>query len=129
MATASRTVDVTALMDDRKLSGFNYRLIALSWFITVFDGLDIMMVSFTAPYMRDELHLTKAMLGNIFAIGTAGMVIGGLACAYIGDRIGRRPMILACAFTFGVLTIATGLTSTYEALLTLRFLDGLAIGG
>jgi AAHS family 4-hydroxybenzoate transporter-like MFS transporter len=126
---AARTVDVTALMDDRRLSAFNYRLIALSWIITVFDGLDIMMVSFTAPYMRDELHLTKAMLGNIFAIGTAGMVIGGLACSYVGDRIGRRPMILACAFTFGILTIATGLTSTYEALLALRFLDGLAIGG
>src|SRR6478736_731942 len=122
MATrAPRKVDVTALMDDRRLSAFNYRLIALSWLITVFDGLDIMMVSFTAPYMRDELQLTKAMLGNIFAIGTAGMVIGGLGCSYIGDRFGRRPAIIGCAFAFSVLTILTGLASSYPALLALRF--------
>ena len=129
MERPARTVDVAALIDDRRLSPFNTMLIALSWLITVFDGLDMMMVSFTAPYMRDELHLTKAMLGNIFASGTAGMVAGGLIFSYVGDRIGRKPTVIATAFAFGVLTIATALARTYPQLLALRFLDGLAIGG
>ena len=126
---AARTVDVAALLDGRRLSPFNYRLIILSWLITLFDGLDMSMVSYTAPYMRDELGLTKLMLGNVFSAGAAGMVVGGLVLASLGDRIGRRPTILIAAFTFGILTIATGFARTYPQLLALRFLDGFATGG
>jgi AAHS family 4-hydroxybenzoate transporter-like MFS transporter len=129
MAGTDRTVDVAALLDERRLSPFNYRLIVLSWLITLFDGLDMTMISFTAPYMRDDLHLDNYMLGNLFSAGTAGMVIGGLILASLGDRIGRRPTILLAAFTFGFLTIATGFATSYHALLVLRFLDGVATGG
>jgi AAHS family 4-hydroxybenzoate transporter-like MFS transporter len=124
-----RTVDVAALLNERKLSSFNVKLIILSWLITVFDGLDMMMVSFTAPYMRDEMGLSKPMLGYVFSAGTMGMVLGGLIFSNIGDRIGRRPTVVFCAFTFGLLTIATAFANSYESLLALRFLDGLAIGG
>lgn len=129
MNRLSRTVDVAALLDHRKLSSFNIKLILLSWLITVFDGLDMMMVSYTAPYMRDEMHLTKTMLGWVFSAGTIGMVVGGLVFSNIGDRIGRRQTVIFCAFTFGLLTIATAFAGSYDALLALRFLDGLAIGG
>ncbi|MBO9581146.1 MAG: MFS transporter [Sphingobium sp.] len=97
--------------------------------ITLFDGLDMFMVSYTAPYMRDELSLTTIEIGNIFSIGTFGMVVGGLAFTYVGDRIGRRPTIVFAGLAFGFLTLVTGFATTYHALLALRFLDGLAIGG
>ena len=126
---APRTVDLAALIDGRKLTPFNYVLIALSTLITLFDGLDMFMVSYTAPYMRDELHLSTIEIGNIFSIGTAGMVVGGLAFTYVGDRIGRRPTIVFAGLAFGVFTFITGFATTYPWLLTLRFLDGLAIGG
>jgi AAHS family 4-hydroxybenzoate transporter-like MFS transporter len=57
------------------------------------------------------------------------MVVGGLIFTYVGDRIGRRPTIVMCTFAFGILTFLTGFATNYPALLTLRFLDGLAIGG
>jgi AAHS family 4-hydroxybenzoate transporter-like MFS transporter len=126
---APRTIDLAALIDGRKLTPFNYVLIALSTLITLFDGLDMFMVSYTAPYMRDELGLTNGQLGNVFSSGTVGMVIGGLAFTYVGDRIGRRPTIVFAGLAFGVLTFATGFATTYPTLLLLRFLDGLAIGG
>jgi AAHS family 4-hydroxybenzoate transporter-like MFS transporter len=127
--SSRRTVDVAALLDARRLTAFNYRLIILSWLITVFDGLDLMMISFTAPYMRDQLHLTKGMLGTLFSTGTAGQILGGFLFCYIADRIGRRPTVIATAFLFGVLTIATAAAQNFEQLLALRFFDGLAIGG
>lgn len=129
MAEPSRVMDVARLIDGRKLGPFNYKLIALSWLITVFDGFDMMMISFTAPWMRDELSLDRIQLGNIFSAGIIGMMIGGFAFAYIGDRFGRRRTIVTAAFAFGVLTMATALARSYEALLVLRFLDGFAIGG
>ncbi len=127
--TARRTLDVSAIINGRRLSGFNYSLIVISWLITVFDGFDMMVVGFTAPYMRDEFHLSKMMLGRVFSAGLVGMMLGGFFFSYLGDRIGRRPTVVIAAVSFGILTAATGLAPSYEALLALRFLDGFAIGG
>jgi len=129
MASTPRSIDIAALIDGRRLGAFNYRLILLSWLITLFDGFDMMMISFTAPYMRDALGLDKPMLGNVFSAGLFGMMLGGFAFAYVGDRIGRRRAIVVAAFAFGLLTMATALAQSYAALLVLRFLDGFAIGG
>ncbi len=131
MATTSarRTVDLAALIDGRKLSGFNYLLIGLSTLVTLFDGLDMMMMSFTAPYMQEELSLTDTQISLAFSAGTLGMVVGGLIFSYVGDRIGRRPTIIFCTLAFGLLTFLTGFAPNYEMLFLLRFLDGLAIGG
>jgi len=126
---APRTVDLSGLIDGRKLTSFNYVLIALSTLVTLFDGLDMMMMSFTAPYMQDELSLTDTQISLAFSAGTAGMVVGGLIFSYVGDRIGRRPTIIFCTMAFGILTFATGFAPNYEILFLLRFLDGLAIGG
>lgn len=126
---APRTVDLASLIDGRKLSPFNYVLIALSTLVTLFDGLDMMMMSFTAPYMQEELGLSDTEISLAFSAGTAGMVVGGLLFSYVGDRIGRRPTIIMCVLAFGILTFLTGFAPNYEMLFLLRFLDGLAIGG
>ena len=129
MTGTPRTIDIAAFINGRRLGGFNYKLIILSWLITFFDGFDMMLISFTAPYMRDELGLDKLMLGNIFSSGLLGMMIGGFLFAYIGDRIGRRRAIVFAAYAFGILTTATAFAQSYHALLAIRFLDGMAIGG
>ena len=118
MASTPRSIDIAAFIDGRRLGAFNYRLILLSWLITLFDGFDMMMISFTAPYMRDALGLDKPMLGNVFSAGLFGMMLGGFAFAYIGDRIGRRLAIVVAAFAFGVLTMATALASLLSDALT-----------
>ncbi len=129
MSTTVRTVDVSAIINNRRLNGFNYGLIIVSWLITVFDGFDMMMVSFTAPFMRDEFGLSKTMLGYVFSAGLFGMMLGGFFFSFLADRIGRRPTIVLAAFTFGILTTATAFAASYHALLALRFVDGFAIGG
>lgn len=129
MAANARTIDVAALIEARGLNTFNYGVIALSWFITAFDGLDGLMIGFTLPYMRDELGLTTAMMGYIAAAGNAGTAVGGFLSPVLADRIGRRPTIIVTALAFGVLTSATALAQSYEALLVMRFVNGLALGG
>jgi AAHS family 4-hydroxybenzoate transporter-like MFS transporter len=121
--------DVSAFIDGRKLTAFNYRLIVLSWLITFFDGLDMMMISYTAPYIAETMTLDRTMLGNVFSAGLFGMMLGGFGFAYLGDLIGRRVSVIVAAFSFGVLTLLTGFAQNYEQLLWFRFFDGLAIGG
>ncbi|HZV19252.1 MAG TPA: MFS transporter [Sphingobium sp.] len=128
-AQGGRRIDVARLLNDRKLNAFNIKLICLSWLITAFDGFDQMMISFTAPYMRDEFSLSNSEIGYIVSAGIAGMLAGGFLFSWIADRIGRRPTIIATAFLFGVLTLATAFAHNVPQLLALRFADGLAIGG
>ena len=83
----SRTIDVAALIDGRRLNGYNYFIIVLSWLITAFDGVDAVMIGFTLPYIRDELHLTTTMLSYIASAGNAGMAIGALLAPLVADRL------------------------------------------
>jgi AAHS family 4-hydroxybenzoate transporter-like MFS transporter len=129
MDDTRRTIDIAGMVEGRKLGRFNYALIMVSWLVTVFDGFDMMMIGFTAPYMRDDLGLDEMMLGNVFSAGLLGMMLGGFAFAWVGDWVGRRRAIIWAAFAFGILTFATGFAESYPALLVLRFLDGFAIGG
>ena len=129
MAAVARTIDVGEFINGRKLTRFNVILVVVSWLITVFDGFDQMTVSYTMPYMREVLHLSSGMQGKVFAMGNFGMMAGGFAFAFMGDRIGRRPTVIAAACSFAILTFITGFVQSYGQLLTLRFLDGFAIGG
>src|ERR1700760_4582066 len=118
MAAASRTIDVGEFINGRKLTSFNVILVVVSWLITVFDGFDQMTVSYTMPYMRDVLHLSSGMQGNVFAMGNFGMMVGGFAFAFMGDRLGRRPTVIAAACSFAVLTFVTGFVQNFAQLMT-----------
>jgi MFS transporter, AAHS family, 4-hydroxybenzoate transporter len=125
----ARVLDVAKLIDSRDLSYFHYKVLVLSWLVALADGLDLALMAYTAPYIRDEMGLTSSLLGKLLAAAVAGQILGGFVITRIADRIGRRPTIVAAALAFGLLTLATALTSNYGQLLTIRFLDGLAIGG
>ncbi|MCC7464227.1 MAG: MFS transporter [Gammaproteobacteria bacterium] len=124
-----RTLDVAALIDGSRLGRFNYRVVVLSWLVTAFDGMDNLMSGFVAPYLHEEMHLSLPQLGWLAFAASGGMVLGGFVFSYLADRLGRRPAIILCTVAFGILTAATAAASTFEALLVMRFLDGVPLGG
>jgi AAHS family 4-hydroxybenzoate transporter-like MFS transporter len=124
-----RTLDVAGFIEGLKLTPYHIRLVLLSCLVTFFDGLDFSVIAYTAPYIREDLGLGAEELGLIFSIGTVGQVIGGLGCSYIADRIGRRPVIVACTFLCAILTFLTGFANSTETLMGIRLLSGVAIGG
>ena len=123
-----RTIDVAALIEGRKLTRFNYLVIAVSVLITFLDGFDLLVLSHTASYIADEVGLNKIQLGEIFSVGLFGMMLGGFFFGYLGDRIGRRPTIIFSTVSFGVLTLLFALANSYESLMVLRFCNGFALG-
>src|SRR6266704_693930 len=122
-------VDVSQIIEQQKLNGFLIALVVGSWVITFFDGFDMNVISFAAPYLAPEFHLDRVMMGKVFSIGLVGTMVGGFLFGYLGDKIGRRPAIILATAAFGVLTMAMALAGSYQQLLAIRFLDGVAIGG
>ena len=127
--SAAPRVDVAAIIEGQRLGPFLLRLVLVSWIVTFFDGFDMNVIAFAAPALAAEFHLDRLMLGNIFSIGLLGTMIGGFALGWLGDRIGRRPTLILATASFGVLTLAVAFARGYGALLALRLVDGIAIGG
>ena len=123
------TIDVSAIIEQQKLGRFLVSLVLISWIITFFDGLDSNLISFAAPYFGAQYHLTKLQLGNIFSMGLFGTMVGGFALGYLGDRMGRRPMVVLATALFGILTMCFALANNYGSLFALRFINGLPLGG
>jgi MFS family permease len=65
-------------------------LVAVSFFLVMIDGYDMFIVSFLAPLIAADLNLTRIAIGQMFAAGLAGSMIGGLVLGPVADRIGRR---------------------------------------
>ncbi len=72
-----------------------------------------------------------------FAIGFLARPLGGAIFGHYGDRLGRKSMLVITLMLMGVATFLFGVLPTYEtagifapiALVTLRFIQGLAVGG
>ncbi len=129
MALSEPTIDVAEVIESRALGWPAARLMLACWLVTFFDGYDMNVIGFAAPYFAPGYHLDKIMLGHIFSSAIAGTLLGGFLFGDLGDRVGRRAAIIAATAIFGVLTLALSLAAGYWSFMALRFAAGLALGG
>lgn len=130
MATgAGGRLDVAQFLEQRGMTPFHYYLLFISSLVTFFDGLDFSLISFTLPYLREEMALSDEMTGFVSSAAFAGQMVGSLVGSYIADIVGRRPVIIWCTLLSALLTFITGFADGPMMLIALRFLGGLAIGG
>jgi len=127
--TSRDTIDVSAVIERQRLSGFLVGLVLMSWIITFFDGFDSNLISFASPYFGPQYHLDRIQLGNIFSVGLFGTLIGGFILGYVGDRIGRRPSVILATAAFGVCTMLLALADSYRSFFLLRLANGIPLGG
>src|SRR6201996_235205 len=88
------------------------------------------------PVGSDPLTGTIAAFGG-FTVGFIARPVGGVLCGHIGDRYGRKTVMMLTLLTMGVATMCMGLLPTYQQvglaapvlLVLLRILQGLAAGG
>ena len=123
------TLDVAKFLGGLPFTRFHVQLLVICSLVTFFDGLDFSLISFTLPYLRDEMGLSNAMTGYVSSAAFAGQMVGSLVGSYLADIYGRRPVIIWCTIVSAVLTFVTGFANTPEMLIVLRLIGGLAIGG
>jgi MFS transporter, AAHS family, 4-hydroxybenzoate transporter len=128
VASAS-AVDVAEFIDQQPVGGFQIRLLLICAAVLFLDGFDTQAIGYVAPALAREWGLTKAALGPVFSAGLFGLMIGALLFGPLADRIGRKKIIVSSVIAFGIGTLITAFVQGADALLAMRFLTGLGLGG
>jgi MFS family permease len=120
------------------------RLAAASLAGTAIEFYDFFVYGTAAALVLGSLFFPtfSPLAGTLAAFGTFGVgfvarPLGSVLFGHIGDRRGRRPVLVLSLLLTGGATVAVGCVPTYDSigvaapllLLVLRFLQGLGLGG
>jgi MFS transporter, AAHS family, 4-hydroxybenzoate transporter len=128
-AAAAPEVNVTALIDQQKISAFQIRVAVLCAAVVFMDGFDAQAIGYVAPTLSKAWNLAAGELKWTFSAGLVGLMLGALGFSPLADRIGRKPVIIFCTLWFGVTSLLTVTAESTTSLLIWRFITGLGLGG
>jgi MFS transporter, AAHS family, 4-hydroxybenzoate transporter len=128
-ADGASSIDVAAYIDAQPVGAFQIRLLLICAAVLFLDGFDTQAIGFVAPALAKEWGLSKGALGPVFSAGLFGLMIGALLLGPVADRIGRKKIIILSTVAFGFGALATAFVQDVSALIFIRFLTGLGLGG
>jgi MFS family permease len=119
----------TPLLNERPLGAIHYRIVALCFAAWSFDFYDLILYSFLLMPIARELNLSNVQSSLALGLSLAMTAVGGVAFGFLGDRFGRRPVIIATVLIYGSGTLLCGWTHSFGELLCYRGFTALGIGG
>jgi len=119
------------------------RVLASSFLGTAIEYYDFILYATAASIVFDKVFFTGVGEGTaLLSFGTlaAGYLarpIGGVLFGHLGDRLGRKAMLVVTLVLMGTVSVLIGLLPTPQQigvaapllLVTLRILQGIAVGG
>ena len=122
------TFNPKSLIDKNPMTGLQYSTILICFLMNMLDGMDVLVISYTAPAITKAWDISPQALGTVFSAGLFGMTIGTLFLAPFADKIGRKSIILISGIIMGVCIYLTSYAASITELLIYRFVSGLGIG-
>ncbi|MFD4684231.1 MFS transporter [Streptomyces sp. NPDC086091] len=108
----------------------------MEWYDFNLYGLASALVFGPLFFGSDSTGATLASFAT-FAVGFAARPVGGIVFGHLGDRVGRKHVLLLTMLIMGLATALVGLLPTHAAigvwapvlLIVLRVVQGVAVGG
>ena len=133
-AKAETGVDASAR---RKVLGAGLIGSSLEWYDFFIYATAAALV-FPTVFFPDSAAVTGTLLSfSTFWAGFLARPLGGVVVGHLGDKFGRKPAVVGCLLLMGTATFTIGLLPSAATigvfapilLVTLRFLQGFAVGG
>ena len=116
-------------LENQRIGGLQIRVAALCTLIQICDGYDINSVAWAVPSLTHVWNLPGPAFTTAFLWSSIGIMVGALSAGPIGDRVGRKPLLLASVTIFGLASLLSAFAPSLYMLTVLRFFTGLGIGG
>lgn len=111
----------------------NFRYLLTISLVTALGGLlfgfDISVISGTIPFLQEVFNLNEAMKGWVVSSALIGCIIGASFAGRLGDKFGRKKVLLVTSFLFAVSAIGSGVANSIPTFVLYRIIGGLAVGG
>ncbi|MGZ8744998.1 MAG: MFS transporter [Nocardioides sp.] len=122
--------NIPALEARRRRSVF--WVVALSTAALVFDGYDLVIYGTVVPtLLADPTQLgaiSPERAGTLGSYALVGVLVGALAAGAVGDRIGRRKLMLVNLAWFSIGMAITATTESVQTFGLFRFVTGMGVG-
>ena len=116
-------------IENQRIGGLQIRVAALCTFVQICDAYDVNAIGVSVPSLTHAWNLTGPAFTVAFLWSSIGIMVGALSSGPIGDRIGRRPLLIGSMTIFGLASLLTAFAGSLLTLSVLRFFTGLGIGG
>lgn len=121
-------INILDFLDNHKISRYQQWIVLLMFLTVMFDGMDIVIMSFIIPALTAEWQLSHGQGARILSAALIGLIVGALSGGLLTDKIGRKKMITAGVFSFGLFTLLCATATNIRLLILYRFLAGMAMG-
>jgi AAHS family 4-hydroxybenzoate transporter-like MFS transporter len=123
--SAANSINVTDLINNRPISRYQTSVFFLCALAALMDGYDSVIIGITAPAIATSLGLDVKTFGPVFSAAQFGFMIGAFVAGPLADRFGRKSLLALSVLVFGIFSLLTPLSDSYEHLIAFRFLTGL----
>jgi MFS transporter, AAHS family, 4-hydroxybenzoate transporter len=105
------------------------RVASLCFMVLFLEGYDITSMSYAIPSLIDAWHVRPPQFTIALTAGSFGLLFGALCAGLLGDRLGRKPVLIGCTAVFGLFSLLTSFSTGLVSLAAMRFCTGLGLGG
>lgn len=123
------SLDLNDVVDGQKIRAATIVFFIVATLLLVSDGFDISVMGYVGPELVKAWHIAPAQLVPAFSAGIVGLMFGGPVLGLLGDRYGRKRVIIAGLCAFGAVSLATMAARNITDLVVPRFITGVGLGG
>lgn len=119
---------VAARLERLPFSRFHFKLLLMGGLGFMFEAVDAAIIAFILPVVRTKWHLTSFETGLLGSSTYVGFLVGALFAGLLGDRFGRRVVMMWALTFFCVLTLINAFVNDWHTFAVLRAIAGIGMG-
>jgi MFS family permease len=107
---------------------YTWAVLVIHWLMWGFVGYDRFLPLYLFPVIVPELQLTQTQVGLIPAALALSWGVFATIGGSLSDRIGRKPVLIACTLLYSATSALTGFATNFASLFGIRLAAGVGEG-
>ena len=121
--------DLIARLERAPITRWHLRARIIVGSATFFDAFDALSLAFVLPVLVRLWGISAVQIGWLIAAGYFGQFAGALLFGALAERYGRIRSAAGATALMSVMSLACALAGNFPALLALRLVQGIGVGG